>query len=510
VFASGSPGGTVASVNFLLGRRLNHLIGADDVALLASTQRILSCAALEGRTFTAEAVAEALGFSRDEVIDLLDDRLAVPRAGTDGLVEELAALHVTDENATRSLWRYRFRSRLDWLTLRHYGLGGATNRHEVIGRLAAALESCYGGETYRVARTLSALLAEVGNRDQARYYRHLYYTTANRQIMMWRAHDATKIPSTADSYDRNRAAEVLLAAARALYHSGPWDEGRIFAEQIVALTDVRLYRALGHFYAGVFYMRCEVASVAEEYLQQALTEFEELHDKQGVADATFELAVLEKVTGNLEGALDGYLRVLALREQLGDRAQQSVVHSGLGDIYLDLNQLRRAREAYRRSFEVADEINDVFHKASALVGMAGLDLEEGHSDRVPAAIREALPILREHDARDQEQGALALLSEAEYQNDNLDAAADASRAALVIQEEIRDPGAMAVTLQRLGYIRWHQEKRDRASAAFCDALEIFDHFEQHALAATVRLALEELEAGKPPPPKTPPESLGAM
>ena len=81
---------------------------------LERAREVLSVAALEGRQFTAEAVAHALERERDELVDYLDDVLVEAE-----LVEEVGLITIESEQGTQHLWRYRFVSDLDRLTLRH-------------------------------------------------------------------------------------------------------------------------------------------------------------------------------------------------------------------------------------------------------------------------------------------------------------------------------------------------------------------------------------------------------
>lgn len=72
------PGHEVRSlgqVNDIFQDRLKRLLGRDDAPSLDKTRYLLSCAALEGRHFTAEAVARVLGRDQDELISFLDNIL---------------------------------------------------------------------------------------------------------------------------------------------------------------------------------------------------------------------------------------------------------------------------------------------------------------------------------------------------------------------------------------------------------------------------------------------------
>ena len=84
-------------------RRAGRL--GDDPRALREARELLVCAALEGRRFTAEGVAAALSRNRDEVNDVLDERLARDADHPLELVVEDGSVEVDDETGRRTLWR---------------------------------------------------------------------------------------------------------------------------------------------------------------------------------------------------------------------------------------------------------------------------------------------------------------------------------------------------------------------------------------------------------------------
>ncbi len=68
----GSRDRILADIGDDLSRRILRAVGSEGVQSLDRVRELLACAALEGRTFSAEAVARALGRDRDEAIDCLD------------------------------------------------------------------------------------------------------------------------------------------------------------------------------------------------------------------------------------------------------------------------------------------------------------------------------------------------------------------------------------------------------------------------------------------------------
>jgi len=105
------PEDDLATVDDVLGEKLLRALGTP--SNVQETLHILALASLEGREFTANAIAELTGQDSDALIDFLDDKLVEIDSRTAILIE---SAHV--ETTTTTLWRYKFKSELDWLTIR--------------------------------------------------------------------------------------------------------------------------------------------------------------------------------------------------------------------------------------------------------------------------------------------------------------------------------------------------------------------------------------------------------
>src|SRR5439155_24696635 len=109
-FATGGRERALDPIGEVLGHRLKRLLGTIDLRTLDRARELLACAALEGRHFTADAIARALRRDRDEVIDLLDDTLTRDDSRPDGMLTEVGSVSLRDETGERHLWLYCFNS----------------------------------------------------------------------------------------------------------------------------------------------------------------------------------------------------------------------------------------------------------------------------------------------------------------------------------------------------------------------------------------------------------------
>ncbi len=150
---------------------------------------LLNVAALEGPTFTADALALAVGQERDEVLDFLDDFLAATEEEPDNLLLPLPALTLLDgAGQWRDLWRYTFADPLLWRTLATYGLGQHVERPRYTAALAKALDRLYSLDPTPVAPTLVRLYTVLGNAERATHFQRAADRAHTTETVRWQTH----------------------------------------------------------------------------------------------------------------------------------------------------------------------------------------------------------------------------------------------------------------------------------------------------------------------------------
>ena len=205
-------------VGEIVEERLGRCCG-NDLERNERAWRLLACAALEGRRFTAPAIAAAWARDVDETIDFFDEVLLCDCEHPDGFVNDEGFDSVSDERGTRSLATYSFSRDLDWRLFRTYGLSDAERRH-ISPRLGYALETMYGGQASRVAGTLARLFTLADDQVRARHYRRMADIGINREVILWRARTVLTDEDPSDVAERARASQLLIAAAAELASGG--------------------------------------------------------------------------------------------------------------------------------------------------------------------------------------------------------------------------------------------------------------------------------------------------
>lgn len=377
----------------VVDERVRRFVG-DNLGAITRASRLLACAALEGRRFTAHAIAAALGRDVDETINFLDDVLIADADHRDGFVIAEGFLTVSDERGTRNLATYSFVRELDWMTMAHHGLSDVEQHHLAL-RLGVALEGLYGGEAHRVADTLRRLFSVAADPQRAAHYQRMVDNGLNRAVVLWRAQNVLAEDDPVDSAERHRACMLLVAAADELLNVGPFHDGLVFAIAAHRLAERRseharaLYLTASHLIPQGAYERARAELTGARHL------YRELHDRSGEADARAVLAAIDQEQGDYERARAEYTAVLAIRRELGDRSGEGHALLALGSIDELQGEYQRARTRWSAALKIHRALGDSHCEAHARYTLAGIDLRQCEYERARTEFTAVLEMRRE-------------------------------------------------------------------------------------------------------------------
>jgi tetratricopeptide (TPR) repeat protein len=424
----------LGKVHDLLWERLERCYQArldDDQAERA--MRSLAVGALEGREFTAQAVALVVGWDADELIDEFDEHLLVGPERPEGLLEEAGFIELADPRATtdgqgekRWVARYRFVSELHWRTLRRYGLPGREHQ-DGCRALAAALQQALQPEPERAAAQIASLLREAGDHQAAMAWQiqadlgaavplveararlllaqdtsgwdRFDHAQAARQLahaafLLWHDRLVGVALEVAQGWARAaQAANWPAEHARALYHCGLLhDRGkepdaaigcfRQARREAAAAGDLALathamgIRARVEMDQGRVQMARRRAEAARQLAHRH-------HAPGSEAPALAVLAALALRAGDGEGALAAAKEGAAAAEGTGDHQLLAMLLEALSDAQEKLGRVGQARETAARALEVARRPGGRVHEGWIELRLSRLwatdpPLAEGH------------------------------------------------------------------------------------------------------------------------------------
>ncbi|WP_373067231.1 tetratricopeptide repeat protein, partial [Gemmatimonas sp.] len=123
------------------------------------------------------------------------------------------------------------------------------------------------------------------------------------------------------------------------------------------------------------------ADVGFELLTQARKIQTRIGDFEGGGLALSFLAQMTAAKGEFGRALELYGQSVLSFERVGDRPELARVHSEIGWTALSASRIPVAREAFRRSLRVYDEVGSPRGIGLALTGLAAAEAAEGRAER---------------------------------------------------------------------------------------------------------------------------------
>lgn len=367
----------------LLDDRLKKLLGNDDPRKLEQTRALLTCAALEGRRFTAEAVAQVTGWERDDLIDFFDDHLIASEERADGILLEDGSVTIDDEQTgERTLWRYAFVSDLHWHALQSRYSLTATEQKQLSLALAHTLAALYSPEERLIARTLARLFKTGGDETAARNYQRTADYATSRAALRQQALFLMAINKDGWEKDRCRqATQLLIAAGKQMLRAYPHEETlSVFeaAHQMACLSGVTADQVYVLYICGLTLTESSNFQAAREKFQHSLEISQQIGIREGEVYTWYGLASIDLKEGNHPAAKEKFNRSLEIFRQIGDRASEAHTWNDLATIDLNEGNYPAAREKLNRSLEISRQIGDRGGEACIWHNLAWIEMNEGN------------------------------------------------------------------------------------------------------------------------------------
>lgn len=181
---------------------------------------------------------------------------------------------------------------------------------------------------------------------------------------------------------------------------GHYREGRATVEALLeAAPDATLLRAKGLGTAGALAQLCEDYPAARLHHQASLELYEALGHRKGIIAALGNLALLERVEGDVVRAREQLERVLSLQDEEGDERGQASTLNNLAAIAESAGDHAEARRLNRESLTLARRVDAPLVVGRSLTNLAADALDRGAPDPAERNYREALEIWEEAGSR---------------------------------------------------------------------------------------------------------------
>ena len=151
---------------------------------------------------------------------------------------------------------------------------------------------------------------------------------------------------------------------------------------------------------------------AKKLLEESIPRYQSVEDKSGVALSLNNLGDLARQQGNLQAAETTYQQAKATAQEIDDKDAMAYVLIGLGDVFTDRGDLTAARKSYEESLALRDQAGEKQAAAETQVALAHLAVEEGHAADAEAEMRKCKEQFHREQATDDELAASVMLTRA--------------------------------------------------------------------------------------------------
>ena len=452
------------SLGAMCMRRLERLLQFGSPFSVLEAREILAHAAREGLSFTAEAVAHAVGRDRDALIDFFDDFLLIRDERPEGLLEEVSAVTFQDiVTGSRSLWIYRFCSHLVWHALRTEGLPPAAGASASLG-MARALAAVYYPQEARVARTIARLLSEGGQPGDASTFHVLGDRLITGEALRRQA-EVLMVSGREgwSTWDYAYAASVLLSAAEETRWSSPLRETlRIYEEAsaLAARSGVLPYSATALLNRGRLHYHLVELPAARARIQEARSVMEALQDRRGLLTAQYESWRIDVAgrTPSHAAAAASAMEIAHRARGIGHTTCEADARVAAGLMLLEAGRVDEAAPLLRETAEFTRQNRCWKSHAEALRGLGKAAHATGDLAAARSSTREALEIFHRLDDRfDEAITRVSLSTFALEAGDRTESAAELARA-LTLAQEIGSALIEASAFQHVSAVAAHLDR----------------------------------------------------
>lgn len=479
----GSPWMEYGSGRDYIHAMLDQLWPNEDEVPWSSKQmyHMLSLAAREGLSFTADALAKAFNVEPEKLVYGLEYLLDEP--DDPGLVKEAKPilLELRSTNFKRTLERFDFSPLLVWFVLIAYEKPDAADLIQYAEGLSEAILPF----TERFAAKIADLYEQADQPELAKKYRRMIAENNDIQKMMFEGEMLLEFPESditlsrlydiaiqlSDDamtsnysswvidfasrlrvvFEKSKLQEFLglpfLLLARSKSTQGDYQAARAYYEKMLAIEEKLMRKtAIGGALSGLGDVALSMHDyqAAYGYYEKALAIVEELGDKDGISVTLGGMGRIATALGDYKTGSEYYIKKLAFDEELGSQAGIAAACSGLGDVKKMLSDYQVAREYYEKALAINEELGRKREIAHTLFCLGDTARCSGDYQTARVYFERQLTIGDEIGAKDGVAYALGGLAQVEESLGNYQAARENYEQALNILENIGSPDAQFI------------------------------------------------------------------
>lgn len=260
-----------------------------------------------------------------------------------------------------------------------------------------------------------------------------------------------------------------LSAGRLKEAEESFKDANVIAEE---LNDKEMLSAILGNMAIVFRIKGELDK-ALEYSQLSLNILKELGNREGEAGVLDNMGIIHRIRGQLDKAMERFQLSLKIHREIDDRKGEASVLGNMGNVYRVNGDLEKALEHYEIALKIHEEVGNREGEANNLGSIGIVYAEKDQSDKAMYYLQLALMVHREIGNREGEAISLGNIGNVYRLEGDLDRAIEYEELALSINREIGNRESEANDLGNLGNAYGMKGQYDKALEHYHSALSIF-------------------------------------
>ncbi|MDW3210846.1 MAG: tetratricopeptide repeat protein [Reichenbachiella sp.] len=223
---------------------------------------------------------------------------------------------------------------------------------------------------------------------------------------------------------------------------------------------------------GLFYMIMGDHLAGLEHSEEALTAYRKLNDKQGMADALYNIGSIEYKSTQYHKGLEHLYECLRLQKETEDFIGQSKTLKAIGFIYEAFGELDKALETYVKCRELSHLNNDKNGESNACNPLSGLYLKKGDYKNALESINTSISLKKETGDRRGLAFSWYGKGKIHLHLNEYKEAEEFFQTSLKVHSEVGEKMGCGMALTKLGQVSLATNHYDEAKKYFHDAIEV--------------------------------------
>jgi tetratricopeptide (TPR) repeat protein len=223
---------------------------------------------------------------------------------------------------------------------------------------------------------------------------------------------------------------------------------------------------------GIFLVKISKFNEAKICWENAEKLFNKINDRSGIASTLNNIAIIHRLKGEYDEALEKYNQSLKIKTELDDGNDIAATLNNIAIIHQVKGEYDKALEKYNQSLKIKTELGDRNGIAATLNNIAGILNDKGEYDEALEKYNQSLKIKTELGDRSGIAATLNNIAIVHNDKGEYDEALEKYNQSLKIKTELGNRSGIAATLNNIAIIHQVKGEYDKALEKYNQSLKI--------------------------------------